>query len=72
MSENKDLEKIEDKKIERIVITISPELKRLFKIVLIFDESNFTDKVNQLIEAYTDKRIEQIKPLLDTSEPEEP
>lgn len=44
----------------RIVVQIDEDLKDRFKMVLIYDKSNFTDKITDIIRAYTDMRMKQI------------
>jgi len=52
---------VEEKVLDRIIIVIDPELKALFKMVLMFERSNITKKVTELITAYTNLRLKDIK-----------
>lgn len=49
------------KNTERIVILIDEELKKAFKLALIFDNSTMTRKIEELIRDYTLKKMEDIK-----------
>lgn len=51
----------ESEKIERLIVTVNKTLKKTFHMVCIYDGVNMSEKIEELLTVYTDKKLKEMQ-----------